>query len=81
MCGGIVINHIKKGLFLSLSVKTFFKSANIWQSYIQEGGCRVCGATITPLTAEEFTRHLEYDEKLSRWRETAGGCYLLSHCV
>jgi len=23
MCGGIVINHIKKGLFLSLSVKTF----------------------------------------------------------
>jgi len=40
-CGGIVINHIKKGLLLSLPVKIFFKSVNIWQGYKQEGGCLV----------------------------------------
>jgi len=37
--GGDFNNQIKKGLFLSLSVKkNVFKSANIWQSYKQEGG-------------------------------------------
>jgi len=40
-CGGIVINHIKKGLLLSLPVKNFLKSVNIWQGYKQEGGCLV----------------------------------------
>jgi len=36
-CGGIVNNHIMKGLLLSLSVKKM-KSVNIWQSCKQEGG-------------------------------------------
>jgi len=31
-CGGIVINHIKKGLLLNLPVNKFLKSVNIWQS-------------------------------------------------
>ena len=39
-CGGIVNNHIKKGLLLSLAV-IFFKSVNIWQSYKQERDCLV----------------------------------------
>jgi len=40
-CGGVVNNQIKKCLLLSLSVKTFLKSVNIWQSYKQERGCLV----------------------------------------
>jgi len=39
-CGGVVNNHIRKGLLLSLSV-IFFKSVNIWQSYKQERDCLV----------------------------------------
>ena len=38
---GWVVNRIKKGLMLSLSVRCFFKSVNIWQSYKQERGCLV----------------------------------------
>ena len=38
-CGGVVNNQIKKGLLLSLSVKFFLKSVNIWQSYIHKRGC------------------------------------------
>jgi len=38
-CGGVVNNQIKKGLLLSVRVKNFFKSVNIWQSYKQERGC------------------------------------------
>jgi len=37
-CGGVVNNHIKKGLLLSLLV-IFFKSVNICQSYKQERDC------------------------------------------
>ena len=40
-CGGVVDNQIKKGLLLSLWVKTFVKSVNIWQSYKQERDCLV----------------------------------------
>jgi len=40
-CGGVVNNRIKKSLLLSLLVKLFFKSANIWQSYKQERDCLV----------------------------------------
>ena len=29
-CGGVVNNQIKKGLLLSVRVKTFLKSVNIW---------------------------------------------------
>jgi len=36
--GGIVNNHIKKDLLLSMRVKKI-KSVNIWQSYKQERGC------------------------------------------
>jgi len=37
-----VVNRIKKGLILSLSVRWFFfKSVNIWQTYKQERGCLV----------------------------------------
>ena len=32
-CGGVVNKQIKKGLLLSLTVKHFLKSVNIWQSY------------------------------------------------
>jgi len=35
-CGGVVNNQIKKGLLLSLRVIIFFKSVNIWQSYMQK---------------------------------------------
>ena len=37
-CGRVVNNQIKKGLLLSVWVKNFFKSVNIWQSYKQERG-------------------------------------------
>jgi len=30
-CGGVANNQIKKGLLLSLWVKTFLESVNIWQ--------------------------------------------------
>jgi len=40
MCGGVVNNQIKKGLFLSLKVKKI-KSVNIWQSYKQKRDCLV----------------------------------------
>jgi len=36
---GLVNNQIKKGLLLSLWVKFFFKSVNIWQSYKHERDC------------------------------------------
>ena len=32
-CGGVVNNQIKKSLLMSVRVKNFFKSVNIWQSY------------------------------------------------
>ena len=35
-CSGAVNDRIKKGFWLSLPVKIFFKSVNIWQSYRQE---------------------------------------------
>ena len=38
-CGVVVNNQIKKGLLLSLPVKKFLKSVNIWQSYKQERDC------------------------------------------
>ena len=37
-CDGVVYNQTKKGLLLSLWVKSF-KSLNIWQSYKQERCC------------------------------------------
>jgi len=37
-CGRVVDNQIKKGLLMSLLIKTFFKSVNTWQGYKQ----RVC---------------------------------------
>ena len=39
--GRVVDNQIKKGLLLSLSEFSFFKSMNIWQSYEQERDCLV----------------------------------------
>jgi len=39
-CGGIFNNQSCKGLLLSLSVKQFLKSVNIWHSYGQKGGLR-----------------------------------------
>jgi len=38
-CGGVVNNQTKKGLLLSLRVKIFLKSVNIWQRYEQERDC------------------------------------------
>ena len=38
-CGGVGNDQIKNGLLLSLSVKEFLKSANMWQRYNQERGC------------------------------------------
>jgi len=38
---GVVDNQLKKGLLLSLWVKTIFKSVNIWQSYKQERDCLI----------------------------------------
>ena len=32
-CGGIVNNQIKNGLLMSVRLKKFLKSVNIWQSY------------------------------------------------
>ena len=40
-CGGVVNNQIKKGLLMSLRLKTFLKSVNIGQSYKQEHDCLV----------------------------------------
>ena len=40
-CGGVVNDQITTGLLLSMSVKEFLKSVNIWQSYKQERGCHV----------------------------------------
>jgi len=40
-CGGVANNQIRKGLLPSLSMKLFFKSVNIWQSYKQEDDCLV----------------------------------------
>jgi len=58
-CRGIVNNHIKKGLLLSLPVKKVLKSVNIWPSYKQEGGCLVhfVRRANTPLKVEESARH------------------------
>jgi len=39
--GGVVNNQITKNLLLSMPVKQFLKSLNIWQSYKQEDGCLV----------------------------------------
>jgi len=39
--GGDVNNQIKNGLLLSLRVKIFFKSVNIWQIYNQKRDCLV----------------------------------------
>jgi len=39
--GGLINNQIKKGLLMSLRLKTFLKSVNIWQSYKQEHDCLV----------------------------------------
>ena len=39
--GGLINNQIKKGLLMSLRLKTFLKSVNIWQSYKQERDCLV----------------------------------------
>ena len=38
-CSGAVNDRIKKGFWLSLPVKFFLKSVNIWQSYKQERDC------------------------------------------
>ena len=40
-CYAVVNNQIKNGLLLSLRVKRFSKSVNIWQSYKQERDCFV----------------------------------------
>jgi len=40
-CGVTVNNQIKKGLLLSLRVKTILKSVNIWQSYKQKHDCHL----------------------------------------
>ena len=37
---------------------------NIWQSYKHEGGCLFVHLATTLLKDEEFTRNLEYGEKL-----------------
>ena len=39
--GGVLNNQIKKDLLMSLSVKSFLKSVNIWHSYKHERGCLV----------------------------------------
>jgi len=60
-CDGVVNNQIKKGLLLSLRVKRFLKSVNIWQIFgffKQERGCLihfVCLAN-TLLKDEESAR-------------------------
>jgi len=38
-CGGVANNQIEKGLLLSVPVKFFFKSVNLWQSYNKERDC------------------------------------------
>jgi len=40
-CGGVVNKQIKKGLLLSLTVKIFLKSVNIWRS------CKSMGVSCT----------------------------------
>jgi len=40
-CGGIINNHVKKGLLLSVPVQKKLKSVHIWQSYKHECGCLV----------------------------------------
>jgi len=49
-CGGVCHNLIKKGLLLSLPVKTSLKSVNIWHSYRQKGGlCCALSSTFSRL--------------------------------
>jgi len=57
-CGGVVDNQIKKGLLLTVRVKNFSKSVNIWQSYKQEHGRLMHFASLanTLLKDEESAR-------------------------
>jgi len=56
--GEVFNNQIKKGLLLSLRVKKFLQSVNIWQSYKQERDCLVHFARLanTLLKDEESAR-------------------------
>ena len=56
--GEVFNNQIKKGLLLSLRVKNFLQSVNIWQSYKQERDCLVHFARLanTLLKDEESAR-------------------------
>jgi len=57
-CNGSVNNQIMKGSLLSLQVKNFLKSVNIWQIYKQERGCLMHFARLanTLLKDEESAR-------------------------
>ena len=58
-CGGVVNNQINNDLLLSLSVKKYLKSVNIWQSYTQERGCPVHYVRLcTAKSAHETTMFL-----------------------
>ena len=68
-CGGVVNKQIKEGLLLSLRVKNFFKSMNIWQSYKQERGCLMHFARLanTLLKDEESARDNRIASNLSKY--------------
>ena len=58
-CGGVVNNQINNDLLLSLSVKKYLKSVNIWQSCTQERGCPVHYVRLcTAKSAHETTMFL-----------------------
>jgi len=67
--GGVVNKQIKEGLLLSLRVKNFFKSMNIWQSYKQERGCLMHFARLanTLLKDEESARDNRIASNLSKY--------------
>jgi len=63
-CGGLFSNHFTTNLVLSLLVKQFLKSVNIWRSYRQEG-CFTCSVRLSTVLYkdEEFAIDFTYDTK------------------
>ena len=64
-CDGIVNNHIKKGLLLSLLVKKIKIGEYLAKIQARSYPVHFLHLTTTLLKDEEFTRHLQYGEELS----------------
>ena len=92
-CGGLFSDHIATNSLLSLTVKQFLKSVNIWQSYRQESWSSLTRSMrlgTVMLNDEEFAIDFSYDTTvvtckpliltLTRHRASAS-MYSLTFCV